>query len=114
MEKMIAYCGLTCTECPAFLATQQDDDSQRAQVAEMWAKEFGTQYKPEDINCDGCLSEDGRHIGYWDTCEIRACALGKGVENCAHCDDYACEKLDALFATGHEARTTLDEIRAGL
>ncbi|GAF97750.1 unnamed protein product, partial [marine sediment metagenome] len=36
MEKMIAYCGLTCTRCPAFLATQQDDDSQRAQVAEMW------------------------------------------------------------------------------
>jgi len=114
MEKMIAYCGLTCTECPAFLATQQDDDSQRAQVAEMWSKEFGAQYRPEDINCNGCLSEDGRHIGYWDTCEIRACAQGKGVETCAHCDDYACEKLDALFATGHEARATLDEIRAGL
>ena len=35
MDKIIAYCGLICTECPAFLATQADDDSQRVQVAEM-------------------------------------------------------------------------------
>jgi len=114
MEKMIAYCGLTCTGCPAFLATQQDDDSQRAQVAETWSREFGAQYRPEDINCDGCLSEDGRHIGAWDTCEIRTCAQERGVKNCAHCDGYACERLKAFFPQAPGARATLEGIRASL
>jgi Protein of unknown function (DUF3795) len=26
MEEMIAFCGLNCAECPAFLATQENDD----------------------------------------------------------------------------------------
>ena len=114
MEKMIAYCGLTCTECPAFLATQQDDDSQRAQVAEKWSKEFGGEFKTGDINCDGCLSQGERLFGYVTDCEIRKCGQERGVENCAHCDDYACERLDASFAVGHEARATLEGIRASL
>ena len=114
MEKMIAYCGLICTTCPAFLATQQDDDSQRAQVAEMWSKEFGGERKPEDINCDGCLSGGERLLNYAAVCEIRRCAQEKGVENCAHCDDYACEKLEGFLAEVDEARATLEEIRAGL
>ncbi|MCK4356498.1 DUF3795 domain-containing protein [Candidatus Bipolaricaulota bacterium] len=25
MEKMIAYCGLICTNCPAYIATQKND-----------------------------------------------------------------------------------------
>ncbi|MCK4571680.1 DUF3795 domain-containing protein, partial [candidate division WOR-3 bacterium] len=37
MDKMIAYCGIICTECPAFLATQKDDDEERKKVAEMWS-----------------------------------------------------------------------------
>lgn len=36
MDKMIAFCGLTCTECPAFIATQKDDDMK----GEKWQK-FG-------------------------------------------------------------------------
>lgn len=40
MEKMIAFCGLTCTECPAFIATQKDDDKERKKVAKVWSKDF--------------------------------------------------------------------------
>ncbi len=25
MEEMVAYCGIVCTECPAYIATQNDD-----------------------------------------------------------------------------------------
>jgi hypothetical protein len=32
---MISFCGLTCTECPAFLATQKDDDQEREKVAKL-------------------------------------------------------------------------------
>ena len=114
MEKMIAYCGLTCTEYPALLATQQDDDSQRAQVAEMWSKEFELVIKPEDINCDGCLSASARLFAHCRVCEISKCAQQRRVQNCAHCDDYACQRLTRFFATVPGAKATLDQVRAGL
>jgi len=34
MNKMIAFCGLNCTECPAFIATRKDDDEERKKVSE--------------------------------------------------------------------------------
>ena len=113
-DKMIGYCGLICTECPAFLATQADDDSQRAQVAEMWAREYGGEFKPGDINCDGCLSQGERLFAHCKVCEIRNCAQGRRVENCAHCDDYACQRLVRFFAMVPGARMTLDQVKAGL
>ncbi len=33
MKKMIGFCGINCSECPAFLATQNDDDIERKKVA---------------------------------------------------------------------------------
>ena len=114
MEKMIAFCGLTCTDCLAFLATQNDDDAKRKETAEVWSKQFGTDLKSEDINCDGCLSDAGRLFGHCNVCEIRKCGQEKGIENCAHCDEYACEKLDNFFKIIPQSRTTLDKIRAAL
>ena len=35
MDKMIAYCGIVCTECPAFEATQKNDDAKRKKVQTM-------------------------------------------------------------------------------
>lgn len=114
MDKMTAFCGITCTECPAFLATQKDDDKERARVAEMWSKEFNTSLKPEDINCNGCLPEKGLLFNHCKVCEIRKCGLEMGVENCAYCDDYACEKLNKFFEMAPDAKTTLEEIRESL
>lgn len=53
MNKMIAFCGLTCTECLAFIATREDNDKKKEKVAKIWSKEFKCEIKPEDINCDG-------------------------------------------------------------
>lgn len=114
MEKMIAFCGLTCTECPAFLATQNDDDTARAKTAELWSKQFGLEVRAEDINCDGCLSDTGRLFGHCNVCEIRKCGQDKGLDNCAHCDEYACEKLENFFQVAPIGKTVLDEIRNSL
>jgi hypothetical protein len=65
MGKMVAFCGLVCTDCKAFIATQEDDEAERRNVAEAWSKAFGKDIKPEEIDCDGCLTRNGRHIGYW-------------------------------------------------
>ena len=64
MKEMIAHCGLVCSKCRSFLATLRDDDEARAGTAVYYAKTCGFHLKPEDINCDGCLSDSGRLIPY--------------------------------------------------
>jgi hypothetical protein len=114
VEPMIAYCGLTCSGCPAYVATQSGDEAKVREVAEKWSKQWNMDLKPEDVLCDGCLDTDGRHVGYWSTCEIRTCAFGKGLANCAYCEDYVCDKLEKWFSNAPEARATLDRIHESL
>jgi hypothetical protein len=111
MDKMISMCGLICTECPAFLATQHNNDDERKQTAEMWSKMYGSDVKQNDVNCCGCFSEDHKVFGYCKVCEIRKCGQEKDVKNCAHCADYPCAKLTNFFDMAPDAKTNLDEIR---
>ena len=111
MEKMIAFCGNICTECPAFLATMKNDDYERKKIAEIWQKRYNPNIKPEDINCDGCLSKSGRLFYYCKTCKIRACGIEKDLKNCAYCDDYMCEELHRFFGLEPTGKKILDEIR---
>ena len=115
VNPMIAYCGLTCTDCPAYVATQARDRAALEQVAALWREEFNApQLTAESVICDGCLGTTGRKFGHCSECEIRACAMKRAVVNCAHCDQYGCEKLVQFFGFVPEARTTLDGIRAQL
>ena len=111
MANVIAYCGLVCSDCGAYLATKNNDDAQRIKTAEEWSKQFGSQIKPEDINCHGCTTKGKRSFNYCTVCEIRQCGREKKVKNCAYCPDYACEKLDKFFATAPMAKASLEEIR---
>jgi hypothetical protein len=114
MSGITAICGLSCSDCPAFKATQSDDDEERKRVAEMWSKEYGADIKPENVNCDGCTSQGGRHFNYCDICEIRKCGQQKAVANCAHCDEYVCEKLEKFFGMAPQAKKTLETIRQNM
>jgi hypothetical protein len=110
-DRLIAVCGLICSECGAFIATQNDDDARRKKVAEEWSKGYHAEIKPEAINCDGCTSESERVFNYCHICEIRACGRKRKVKNCAYCEDFPCEKLDKFFEMAPHAKTTLEEIR---
>ena len=114
MDKMIAFCGINCAGCPAYIATQKDDDQERKKISEMWSKQFNADIKPEDVNCDGCLVLDGRHIGYCSVCEIRKCGLERKLENCAFCGVYACEKLSKFIEMVPDAKSNLEEVRKSL
>ena len=114
MEKMIAYCGIVCSDCGAFIATRNDDDAKRQETAAIWSKKYNHDFKPEDINCDGCLTTTDRVVGYCTMCEIRKCGREKGVVNCAYCNDYGCKKLTDFFEMVPQNKTKLDEIRKGL
>ncbi len=117
MREITAYCGLICQTCPIYLATREENKEEqarmRAEIAQQCNEYYGVSYKPEDIaDCDGCRAEGGRLFPPSQNCSIRICAKQKGVENCASCGDYACEKLEAFFAKEPSAKKRLDEIRS--
>jgi hypothetical protein len=113
MSEMIAYCGLNCSECRAFKATQAKDSERKKKIAKQWSEELKIQFKPEDINCNGCKSNV---ISGWcrKICKIRPCAETKKVKNCAHCTDYPCEKLKEFLSNEPVATTNLEKIRLTL
>jgi hypothetical protein len=111
MKEMVAFCGIVCTECPTFQATQQNDNQYRAKIAEEWSKQFKTTLKPEDINCDGCLSIGTRHIGYCSVCEIRKCGTEKKLTNCGYCVEYPCGKLADFLSKAPQAKAKLEATR---
>lgn len=112
MTGITAFCGLDCTECEAYLATQADDNEKRAAVAKQWSVRYNADIRPEQINCDGCRSAGRKFFYCSDMCELRKCGLSKSVDNCAGCDEYPCEKLEAFFQVAPQARTALDTLRA--
>ena len=48
MEKMIAFCGIVCTECRAFIATQNKDEGMLKRVAARFNQELNVSLAPED------------------------------------------------------------------
>ena len=88
-----APCGLNCALCDIYEATQADDDALRQQIADKWTKLFGYPFQVSDINCDGCLGGGRMGIYCRDLCEIKPCAMAKGLVDCASCPDYVCDKL---------------------
>jgi hypothetical protein len=115
MDKIIAYCGLVCTDCPAYIATQADDRAALERVAAQWREEYNAPHiTAEGVICDACLGSDGRKCNHCENCEIRACGVTRGVANCAHCADYGCEKLESFFGFVPDARAVLDEVRQSL
>ena len=111
MSKIIAVCGIVCGECPALAATRNDDNALREKTAKEWSQMFNADIKPENINCDGCMPDTGKKFHHCTECEIRLCGIGKGLDNCSQCANYACSKLEEFFKMVPAAKETLDAER---
>jgi hypothetical protein len=93
MEKSIGFCGYDCSLC----AARSDDPEVRQRLVDGWRRIFGHEnYTVENVRCDGCR-EGARHADI--QCQVRPCAVEKGVESCAHCDEFVCEKVGKLLAS---------------
>jgi hypothetical protein len=110
---MQAYCGLDCSDCPARLAYVDDDESLRQETAKKWnTPEFPV--TAENLDCAGCKS-DGPNFTFCGSCTVRLCASKRGVETCAHCEDYGCDVLEEYLShVGEEGRKRLEAIRESL
>lgn len=114
MNELIAFCGLNCEACDAYIATRTNDQALREKTAALWTELNGVPIAPEDINCEGCRTNGVKTVFCSMLCEIRQCALGKAVPTCAACADMAaCATLGAITANSAEARENLAALREG-
>ncbi|MDO5122387.1 MAG: DUF3795 domain-containing protein [Erysipelotrichaceae bacterium] len=107
-NQYIAYCGLNCETCEARIATINNDDLLRKNVAESWSKLNAVEIAPEMINCTGCRLDGPKTPFCESLCPIRQCALKKGIQTCGECADVkTCEKAQMILGTSDEARRNL-------
>jgi len=97
---MIAFCGINCTDCSAYNATQKKDETVKIKLAEAW-RTYEYPLQSEDINCDGCLAVGKQLVKFCKDCEIRSCGQEKHIKNCAYCGNYPCEKLKTYWMMNH-------------
>ena len=88
MEPIIAKCGYRCDLCPAYETNLKSEDDKK-KMCDAWEKYCGFQVPPESIkSCTGCSAGGGD-----ETCSVRPCAIEKNLDNCAHCEQFACDKI---------------------
>ena len=89
MEEILTLCGYRCDLCQ-FYTKNSKSQKDKERVSQEFNRIFGSNIKPEDVECVGCKTE-GKHADT--SCPVRPCALEKGVENCAHCSEFICDRL---------------------
>ncbi len=98
----VAPCGLYCGVCAIHIAHRDNNlkfkerliDLYRGKVPGKGALPGAEHLKPEDIRCNGCLSDDP--FMHCKQCAIRACTKEKGYNGCHQCDDFPCGHIDAF------------------
>ncbi len=110
MRNMIAYCGLDCERCDAYLATIHDDHALREKTAKLWAELNHAPILPEHINCKGCRADGVKTVFCESLCRIRQCALKKGVTTCGDCLDLeTCQSIGEILSNNPDALENLRE-----
>ena len=80
MQNNIAYCGLDCEQCDAYIATLHDDQALREKTAKLWAELNHAPILPEHINCQGCRADGAKTVFCEQLCAVRRCARQRGAE----------------------------------
>jgi hypothetical protein len=115
VAEIIAYCGLDCGKCRAYIATKTNDEKVAGEIAGLWSNGIEGIYSVDDIWCDGCHSN--RLHSFCANCPVRVCANDKGLANCGECVDFLCDKLQALYdswieSSPLEAKMNLEKLQA--
>ncbi len=102
--RYVTYCGLYCGLCGERARIPQRAQSLRESMSVEGWDQYGPQYPgfdafwnflsrlcDPDTACPGCRSGGGPPF-----CAIRKCAVRRGVEICAQCTEYPCQKVLSL------------------
>ena len=90
MNPILSRCGFRCDLCLAYAPNISAHPENRQILSDGWFKYFGFRIDPAKIYCEGCLSENTTLDS---GCQVRPCVTLRKLENCATCEQFACEKL---------------------
>ena len=103
VARIVGRCGFRCDLCPAY-KDNTETPAERERASTGWSGYFGVKVPPEKIQCRGCLADESAGFEFHDpNCPIRPCAAERGLETCASCTEYPCDKLEPRLA-GFEER----------
>jgi len=105
MQPILTRCGYRCDLCLAYRPNLEQHPENRQILSDGWFTYFGFRIPPEQIHCDGCLSEHSHLIDQ--ECPVRPCVIQRGLQNCAECDEYICPKLSERLVTFEEIEMRL-------
>jgi hypothetical protein len=101
---MTGVCGLDCEACDIRLVPT---DTDAADCVTAWFHELGWLEENEgaaelikrEMYCRGCREDRSLH---WspDCPLLTCCADERGLEHCAQCEDFACEKVEPFAHDG--------------
>ena len=107
-ETMIAFCGLDCRKCDAFIATKNGDQALREKTAKRWSELNQVTILPEQINCEGCRTDGVKTVYCESLCPIRQCAMGKGMATCGGCAELeTCPTVGMVVSNNPDALKNL-------
>ena len=89
MKEVLSYCGYRCDLCPAYKENLESAED-RKKVSGNWRRYYDLEVEPEEVDCLGCLQASEAPNP---KCQVRPCAIGRNLRNCAECDDFICRKL---------------------
>ena len=86
----LACCGLDCSACDIYLA--HNDPAKAEWLAQEFIKKGRQDACPEWFQCQGCRGPKETH---WSAdCWILACCTDKGIDHCAQCAEFPCDRLE--------------------
>jgi len=107
---MIAYCGIDCSKCSSYLATQSGNEKELANVAKALSKRYNTEVKPDYVICDGCKAEKRHSYFCSNLCKMRLCCIEQGFDSCRSCQEFPCEDLQSELDHSLNAKDNLEKM----
>lgn len=109
MKDLIAYCGLDCETCDAYLATLHNDNALRKKTAALWSRLNNSAITPEMINCTGCRTVGVKTFFCSNLCQVRKCAQRRDVETCGQCAELTtCQTVAQIHKHNPNALKNLE------
>ncbi len=115
MDASLAFCGLDCSQCPSYLGTVSGDTRLLEETAARWGaySDPPEKYSLTDVICLGCRNADDTFLfSRCRRCEIRSCAVERGIPICAACSHFdQCDNMRRFYEEPSKGRVMLTLLR---
>jgi len=102
MLPIVTRCGYRCDLCLAYRPNVEANPANQQTLSDGWFQYFGFRIPPEGIICDGCMAGNPQLIDK--QCPVRPCVVARGLENCAQCAEYVCDRLKQRLVVYEEVQ----------